>query len=127
MTPALPDMSAAVLYSREDCSSCFALSRLARRSALRHRIRLVVIDVDSDLGLCSRYGDRVPVLVLPGGGSIVGRAEARAVDDAFRDSARLRRDSAAGGGLAMRHASDRRGALAWIRRALGRDHKTTPG
>ncbi len=105
---------------------CFALRRLAQRSALRHRMRLVVLDVDLDPGLCSRYGDRVPVLLLPGGGSIVGRAEARAVDEAFRDSARLSRDSGACGGLATPRAPDRRGGLAWIQRALGRGKRTTP-
>jgi len=119
-------MRAAVLYSREDCSLCFALRRLARRSARRHRMRLVVLDVDSDGALRSRFGDRVPVLLLPGGGSVVGGAEARAVDDAFRESARLSRDRVAGEGRAVPGNPGRRGGLAWIRRALGRDSNTTP-
>ena len=126
MTTEPPDRRAAVLYSREDCSLCFTLRRLARRSARRHRIRLVVLDVDSDAALRSRYGDRVPVLLLPGGISVVGRAEARAVDDAFRESARLSRDRVAGEGQAKPGAPGRRGGLAWVRRALSHDSNTTP-
>ncbi len=127
MTAGPPDSRAAVLYSREDCSLCFALKRQAQRSARRHRMRLIVLDVDSDPGLQSRYGDRVPVLLLSGGASIAGRAEARVVDEAFRESVRLSPDSMPGDRRDSACGRDRRGGLAWIRRVLGRDPKTTPG
>jgi hypothetical protein len=66
------------------------------------------------------------VLLLPGGVSVVGRTDARAVDDAFRESARRGRDRLAGEGRNVPGAPVRRGGLAWIRRALGRATNTTP-
>jgi hypothetical protein len=74
----------AILYTRTDCPLCFALARSAMRSSRRHGIRLVEVDVDADPSLRALYGDRVPVLELPGGGSLSGRAPAREVDEAFR-------------------------------------------
>jgi len=96
---------AAVLYTREHCALCAALGRLARRSARRHGIPLVVRDVDADDALRSRYGDRVPVLEIPGGASFAGRSGAAAVDEAFR--------------AAADRALDRGGSL-WVRRVLRR-------
>jgi len=77
----------AVLYARDGCSPCFALKRLATRSARRHGVRLRVVDVDSDPALRERFGREVPVLELPGGVRLQGRASARDVDDAFRRAA----------------------------------------
>ena len=74
----------AVLYTRRACPLCFALARLAARSSRRHGVGLVEVDVDVDPALIVLYGDRVPVLELPGGGSITGRAGAQEVDEAFR-------------------------------------------
>ena len=67
----------AVLYTRAGCPLCFALGRLAARSSRRHRVGLVEVDVDADPALLARYGDKVPVLVLPGGRSIGGREPVR--------------------------------------------------
>ena len=91
----------AVLYAREGCPPCFALKRLAGRSARRHGVRLRVVEVDSDPELVRRFGDQVPVLLLPGGGRVQGRAAARDVEDAFR-------------------RMDARRRWAWMRRLLGR-------
>ncbi len=104
MTGRVQDPDAAVLYTRENCSLCWTLERLARRSARRHGLTLVEHDVDSDGALRSRYGGRVPVLELPDGVSIAGRAGAEAVDEAFRRAAR---------------GPMRRGGLSWVRRVLG--------
>jgi hypothetical protein len=83
-----PDVAReAVLYARHGCSPCFALTRLASRSARRHGVRLRVVDVDTDPALQERYGSEVPVLDLPGGGCLRGWAGAREVDDAFRRAA----------------------------------------
>ena len=101
---------AAVLYTRANCTLCSALKRLAQRSARRHGVALLVRDVDADGVLRSRYGDRVPVLELPGGASFAGRAGAGAVDEAFRRAA---------------HRPIDRGGLAWVRRLLGRVREQT--
>lgn len=81
-----PDVDAyeAVLYARDGCPPCFALKRLARRSSRRHGVGLRVIEIDSDPQLVARFGDQVPVLLLPGGGRVRGRAGSREVDEAFR-------------------------------------------
>jgi glutaredoxin len=81
----------AVLYARDGCPPCFALKRLAERSARRHGVPLRVIEVDSDPDLVARFGEQVPVLLLPGGVRVQGRAGAREVEEAFRRvSARTR-------------------------------------
>lgn len=77
----------AVLYARDACSLCFALKRLAGRSARRHGVRLRVVDVDSDPVLRARFGRKVPVLELPGDVRLQGGASAGDVDDAFRRAA----------------------------------------
>ncbi len=81
------EIATAVLYARRGCSPCFALKRLAIRSARRHGVRLCVVDIDSDPALRERYDHEVPVLDLPGGGRLQGRAPAGAVDEAFRRAA----------------------------------------
>jgi len=48
---------------------------------------LTVVDVDTDPDLARRYGESVPVLEFPDGGSIAGRAAASDVDEAFRRAA----------------------------------------
>lgn len=78
-----PGSGAAVLYSRSDCSLCFVLHRSAARASRRHGVPLVAIDIDSDADLVARYGRDIPVLILPGGEMICGRAEARKVEAAF--------------------------------------------
>jgi hypothetical protein len=79
-----------VLYTRRDCPLCFVLHRAAARAARRHGVRLIVEDVDAREDLKTRYGDAVPVLVLPGGLRIAGRAPAAALDAAFRAAAGAR-------------------------------------
>jgi glutaredoxin len=82
-----PGEGEAVLYARVGCPPCFALKRLAARSARRHGVRLRVITVDSDTDLVARYGDQVPVLLLPDGGRVQGGAGAREVEEAFHRTA----------------------------------------
>ncbi len=83
MTGVLLAPGAAVLYRRRDCPLCFVLHRSAARAARRHNIPLIVIDIDSDADLLARYGSDIPVLILPGGAMICGRAETRQVEEAF--------------------------------------------
>ena len=73
----------AVLYTRHGCAPCFAMRRAAARAARRSGLDLVVVDVDSDPALAARYGQEVPVLVLPGGAVLKGRAEPGAITTAF--------------------------------------------
>ncbi len=110
----------AVLYTRHACPLCFALGRLAERSSRRHGVGLIEADVDADPALLERYGSRVPVLELPGGTSLSGRAGAQDVDEAFARAADFLR------GLEGRLPDDRDGGersprsrVAWLRRLLG--------
>jgi glutaredoxin len=109
----------AVLYTRRACPLCFTLQRLAERSSRRHGVSLVEADVDADPGLVERYGSRVPVLELPGGTSIAGRASAREVEDAFRRAAAFLRDLGTGGPGAGAMEPSPRSRMAWLRRVLG--------
>ena len=95
----------AVLYSRSDCPLCFSLRRAAARAARRHGIPLSIVDIETDAALAIEYADRVPVLVLPGGGTLQGRVPPADVDAAFRAAALQ-------GGRA--------GRPGWLRRILGR-------
>lgn len=89
MTREPPGTGTAVLYGRSDCALCFVLHRSAARASRRHDVPLVVIDIDSDPDLVARYGGEIPVLILPGGAMICGRAEAREVEEAFLRSRQL--------------------------------------
>jgi len=107
----------AVLYKRAGCPPCFALGRLAARASRRHGVGLIEVEVEGDPVLLDRYGGRVPVLELPGGGSVSGRAAAAEVDEAFRRAASFLK------GLeppapALGRAWRRRG-FHWLRGALG--------
>ena len=117
--------ASAVLYTRQACSLCFALGRLAERSSRRHGVGLIEADVDADPALQERYGSRVPVLELPGGASISGRAGARDVDEAFARAADFLRslEGRPRGGRADDTRS-RRSWAGWIRHLLrlGADH-----
>jgi hypothetical protein len=59
------------------------MRRAAARAARRHRLALRVVEIDGDAALEARYGRSVPVLILPGGATFAGRAEAAAIDRAF--------------------------------------------
>ena len=107
----------AVLYTRAGCPPCFALARLGERSSRRYRVGLIEMDVDTDPVLTKRYGDRVPILELPGGGLISGRAGAREVDEAFARAASFLRVLEAQSPAARRPRT--RSGMAWLRRALG--------
>jgi Glutaredoxin-like domain (DUF836) len=107
----------AVLYKRAGCPPCFALGRLAARSSRRHGVGLIEVEVEADPDLVDRYGARVPVLELPGGGSISGKAAAAEVDEAFRRAASFLRGLEPSG-PPMGRAWPRRG-VDWIRGALG--------
>jgi hypothetical protein len=120
----LTGRAGAVLYTRAGCPPCFALARLAERSSLRHRVGLIEVEVDADPVLRARYGDRIPVLELPGGGSISGRARAREVDEAFARAGSFLRGLEAQSPAARPRS--RRG-MAWLRRALGLDGGGTGG
>lgn len=78
----------AVIYTRRGCPPCYEMKRLAGRASRRHGITLVVADVDSDPVLRATYGERVPVLVLPGGVSVEGHPVAQDVEEAFERAAR---------------------------------------
>ncbi|MFQ5876882.1 MAG: glutaredoxin family protein [Acidobacteriota bacterium] len=80
--------AAAVLYSRPSCPLCFAMRRAAERASRRHGIALQVVDISGDPGLMARYGQEIPVLILPDGRTLRGRAEGRDVEAAFRDLGR---------------------------------------
>jgi len=88
-----------VLYSRQGCSPCFAMRRAAERAARRHGLALTIVDIDTDPALAARYGQEVPVLLLPGGVVLRGRVEPGEIEAGFaaaRDAlpgvaARLRR------------------------------------
>lgn len=84
MSGPIPEAGEAVLYARDGCPPCFALQRLAGRLARRHGVRLRVIEIDSDPDLVERFGEQVPVLLLPGGVRVQGRAGAREVEEAFQ-------------------------------------------
>ena len=99
------DPRSAVLYSRSECPLCFALKRAASRAARRHGVPLSIVDIETDAGLTGMYATRVPVLVLPGGGTLQGRVPAADVDAAFRAAAQQE-------GRARRPG--------WLRRMLGR-------
>ena len=113
--------AAAVLYTRRACPLCFALGRLAARSSRRHGVGLVETDVDADPVLRERYGDRVPVLELPGGTSLSAGAAVRDVDEAFARAATFLmslQGPERAGAREGRGWSRRSGAI-WIRRLLG--------
>jgi hypothetical protein len=73
----------AILYTRASCPLCFVMRRAAARAARRHGLGLRIVDIGGDAGLEARYGDAVPVLVLPAM-TFSGRADARAIEAAFR-------------------------------------------
>ena len=75
-----------MLYTRTACPLCFAMKREASRLARRFRLPLRTVDISGNRDLLSRYGSEVPVLVLPGGVTFRGRAEARSLAAAFRDA-----------------------------------------
>ncbi len=88
MTSASGASHAAILYSRPGCPLCFSLLRTARRAARRHGVPLRVVDIRSDAELLARYDTEVPVLALPGGGTIQGAATPEDVEAAFEKAAR---------------------------------------
>ena len=77
----------AILYTRRACPLCYEAERLARRSSRRHGVRLSTADVDDDPALAALYGQRVPVLTLPGGAILEARATAAEIDAGFRGAA----------------------------------------
>jgi glutaredoxin-like protein DUF836 len=114
----------AILYSRAHCPLCFALLRSARRAARRHGFALRVVDVADDPLLEVRYGRDVPVLLLPDGRSILGRAGYAEVEALFVEAA-----LAAGKGRGpLRPVADRvRPSVPWLRRFAGRLRRARGG
>ena len=55
-----------IVYGRKHCHLCEDMIAALKELQTRHPFRLEVIDVDSDAGLKSRYGERVPVLLAGG-------------------------------------------------------------
>jgi VanZ like protein/glutaredoxin-like protein DUF836 len=106
-----------VLYSRSGCAPCFEMKRVAGRAARRRGVPLVVVDVDSDPGLRQRHGDEVPVLELPGGRLLRGRATSDEIERALREAAIAGRPgSEAGASGPRRHVAR---TIDRIRRLLG--------
>jgi hypothetical protein len=52
---------ALVFYTRENCGLCDQAKALVDIGGLADRVR--VVDIDADLDLIQRYGDRVPVIL----------------------------------------------------------------
>ena len=86
---------------------------------------LVEVDVDANPDVAARYGERIPVLELPGGCSIVGRAGAREVDDAFGRAASFLRSLEARAPAAGPPGA--KPGVRWLRRALGLGEGRTGG
>ncbi len=63
--PVIPDGDSPrlVVYGRVDCHLCQDMIAALREWQARLCFHLEMVDVDSDEGLKSRYGERVPVLV----------------------------------------------------------------
>jgi hypothetical protein len=53
-----------VYYSKPDCPLCEKGWPVAESLAARHGLGIERIDILSDPGLVTRYGERIPVLVL---------------------------------------------------------------
>lgn len=62
--------SSLVLYSREECHLCELAAGLVAEVAPELRLRTVNIDLD--IKLLGRYGERVPVLYDEGSGTELG-------------------------------------------------------
>lgn len=54
-----------VLYTRPDCHLCEVAAGMLEAQGLRWRAQ----NIDTDLGLIRRYGDRVPVVYRPEDGA----------------------------------------------------------
>lgn len=52
------------LMVRSTCSSCARVAAQIRPVVAAAGAELVIVDVDSDSGLASEFGDRVPVVVI---------------------------------------------------------------
>jgi len=63
----MPDL---LLYSRPDCHLCEEAAKLLKRVA--PLLQVDVMDIEDDLALIERYGDRVPVLHRIHDGSELG-------------------------------------------------------
>jgi len=64
MKPAAPPVLALTLLTREDCALCAELREaLEAWNAGRYTLAIDFVDVDEDLELRARHGDRVPVLM----------------------------------------------------------------
>lgn len=79
----------AILYTRPHCPLCFSMKRSAGRMATRMRVPLRVIDITGHEDLEARYLHDVPVLIVPGDRTFRGRADEKALHEAFREAARL--------------------------------------
>lgn len=55
-----------VLYTRPGCHLCETAGEQLRREQRRHRFRLTVVNVDTDVELVAQYGDQVPVVTVNG-------------------------------------------------------------
>lgn len=52
------------LMVRSTCGSCARVAAQIRPVVVAAGAELVIVDVDSDSGLASEFGDRVPVVVI---------------------------------------------------------------
>ncbi|AEX47863.1 hypothetical protein CDBH8_0338 [Corynebacterium diphtheriae BH8] len=58
------DMHKVELMVRSTCGSCARVAAQIRPVVAAAGAELVIVDVDSDSGLASEFGDRVPVVVI---------------------------------------------------------------
>lgn len=82
------------ILSRPGCHLCNVLARLAQRLADDLPIEVAKVNVDEDPGLRSRYGDRVPVVLVEDLEACAGKVtepELRRAIERTRKSARWRR------------------------------------
>lgn len=64
--PAIPESAVLVVYGRECCHLCEDMIAMLYKLQVQTPFRIEVKDVDSDVELATRYGERIPVLVADG-------------------------------------------------------------
>ena len=59
-------MPRVTLYTKTDCSLCETAAQALERVRNRHAFELEVVDIEPDADLMSRYGERIPVVLVDG-------------------------------------------------------------
>jgi glutaredoxin len=61
------------IVSRHDCHLCRVVYRVAEQLQQELSFDLATVDVDGDLGAVTRYGNRVPVVLIDGKETLSGK------------------------------------------------------